>query len=381
MSAGGATATTATRRRPLPPLTEAHEELRLRIRAWVAAELTPHVEAWEQAGSFPDDVIRRCGAAGWLGLKFPVEDGGADDPVGAVVFAEELARCGSGGLAAGIGAHAGIALPPIARFGTPEQRERYLRPGIRGELIAALGITEPDAGSDVASIRTHARRVEGGWVLNGAKLYITNGMRADVIVTAVRSTAAGGHHGISFLLVERGAGVTSAPLRKLGWHASDTALITFDDVAVPEGNLLGPEHEGFRLIMENFAWERVMMAIGAVAAAELALERTCAVVAGAGGAGQETRHALAEAGLLVEQGRALTYHALRLHLAGGDAVAAVTAAKLATQRAAFEVADACLAAIGPDPALERAVRDLRLGPIGGGTDEIMRELLGRTLGL
>jgi acyl-CoA dehydrogenase len=391
-SAAARAGVAAAARRPLPPFTPAHKALRTEMRAWIAAELTPHVEAWEAARSFPHDVFLRCAERGYLGLKFPREHGGSDDPVAAAVFAEELARAGSGGLGAGVGAHAGIALPPVWRFGTADQHARYLVPGIRGEKIAALGITEPDTGSDVAAIRTRAQRVDGGWVVNGSKLFITNGVHADFVVTAVRTTEAGGHHGISFLIVDTtapAAGVRAQPLEKLGWHASDTALITFDDVAVPDENLLGPEHEGFRLIMVNFAWERLTMALGAVAAADAVLERTIAFVrerAAVARAGQAIRHRLAEAAVAIEAGRDLTYHALRLHLAGADAIAAVTMAKLATQRAAFEVADTCLGVYGAlgvqaEPAIERAVRDLRLGPIGGGTDEIMREILGRTLGL
>jgi acyl-CoA dehydrogenase len=376
----------ATPRRPLPPFTEAHEQLRLQMRAFVESELAPHADEWEAARSFPDWVFERCAERGYIGLKFPKELGGGGDELAAAVWAQELARCGSGGVGAGIGAHTGIALPPIWRFGTPDQHARYLVPGIRGEKIAALGITEPDAGSDVAGIKSRARRVEDGFVVNGSKMFITNGVRADFIVTAVKTTEAGGHHGISFLIVDRGPGIESSPIEKLGWHASDTALIGFDDVFVPEENLLGPEHEGFKLIMANFQWERLMMALGAIGAMELVFERTLAFVRERGACSQATRHALAEVALALEAGRDLTYHALRLHLAGADAVREVTMAKLATQRAAFDAADACLDIHGWDGllaehGLERAVRDLRLGPIGGGTDGIMREILGRTLGL
>jgi acyl-CoA dehydrogenase len=373
-------------RRPLPPYTERHEELRGEIRTWVEGSLAPFAEEWEAARSFPDSVIRDCAAQGYVGLKFPVALGGGGDPVGAAVFAEELARCGSGGLGAGIGAHTGIALPPVWKFGTPAQHDRWLAPGIRGEKIAALGITEPDTGSDVASIRTRAEQVDGGFVVNGSKMFITNGVRADFVVTAVRTRPEGGHGGISFLVVERGAGVESRPIEKLGWHASDTALITFDDVFVPDGHLLGELHGGFKLIMVNFAWERLMMALGALGAMRLVFERTAAL-ARERKAGQATRHRLAEIATALESGRALTHHALRLHLADSpDAIRAVTMAKLATQRAAYDAADTCLQIhfdLGEHaaPEIERAARDLRLGPIGGGTDEIMREILGKTFGL
>jgi len=301
------------------------------------------------------------------------------------VLAEELARCGSGGLAAGIGAHNGIALPPIWKFGTEEQKQRYLVPGIRGEKIAALAITEPDAGSDVASIRTRARKADGGYVVNGAKTFITGGVRADALVTAVKTTEEGGHHGISFLIVERGPGVESRALRKLGWHASDTAEISFDDVFVPAENLLGPENGGFHLIMANFQWERLLMALGAVGAMQVVFERTLDFVR-AGAPTQSVRHGLAEIAVSIEGGRDVTYSALRRYLAGADAVREVTIAKLATQRTAFDVIDECLQLHGVlgylrDAEIERAARDARLGPIGGGTDEIMKEILGRSLGL
>jgi acyl-CoA dehydrogenase len=378
--------------RPLPPFTEAHERLRLEMRAFVEAELAPHAAEWEAARFFPNWVIERCAERGYVGLKFPVELGGGGDPLGAAVWAQELARCGSGGVGAGIGAHTGIALPPVWKFGTPEQHERYLKPGIRGEKIAALGITEPDAGSDVAGIKTRAKRVDGGFVVNGSKMFITNGVRADFVVTAVKTTEAGGHHGISFLIVDRGPGMTASPIEKLGWHASDTALIAYDDVFVPAENLLGAEHEGFKLIMANFQWERVMMALGAIGAMEAIFERTLAYARERRafgkpiGSHQAIRHELAEIAVALEAGRDLTYHALRLHLAGANAVQEVTMAKLATQRAAFDAADTCMQIHGgwgtlEEAGIERAVRDLRLGPIGGGTDEIMREILGKTLGL
>ncbi|MDQ6836035.1 MAG: acyl-CoA dehydrogenase family protein [Actinomycetota bacterium] len=369
-------------RRPIPPFTAAHEQLRAEIREFVLTRLRPHADQWESAEWFPNEVFTWLAQAGYLGLKFDPEYGGRGDVVAAAVLVEELARCGSGGLAAGLGAHAGIALPPIAAFGTPEQKQRHLVPGLRGEKIAALAITEPGAGSDVASIRTHARRVDGGWVVNGAKTFITGGVRADVLVTAVRTKPDGGHQGLSFLLVERapGDGITATALRKLGWHASDTAEIAFDDVFVPTENLLGAQDKGFYLIMANFQWERLLMALGAVGAMQACFEQTLEFV---GRVGQAVRHRLAEVAVQIEAGRCVTYAALRRHIAGQDAVREVTIAKLRTQRAAVDVIDACLDIHGLDapPELERALRDARLGPIGGGTDEIMKEILGRSLGL
>ncbi len=382
----------AANRHPIPPFTPEHEEFRATVRRFVETELYPHARGWEEARWFPNEVFSRLAELGYIGLKFPAQYGGDGDVVADAVFVEELSRCGSGGLAAGIGAHAGIALPPIWKFGTEEQKQRFLVPGIRGELIAALAITEPDAGSDVASIRSHARRVDGGYVLNGSKMFITGGVRADVIVTAVKTTESGGHQGLSFLLVQRSPGVHSSPIEKLGWHASDTAMISFDDVFVPAENLLGEENNGFYLIMANFQWERLLMALGAVGGMQAAFEKTLRYALQREAFGrpigthQAIRHKLAEIAVTIEAGRDVTYSALRSYVAGEDAVREVTIAKLATQRAAFDVMDSCLQIHGGagymvEFDIERAARDARLGPIGGGTDEIMKEILGRSLGL
>jgi acyl-CoA dehydrogenase len=383
---------TTTGRRPIPPFTGEHEEFRAAVRRFVETELYPHADEWEEARWFPSEIFARLAELGYIGLKFPAEYGGDGDPVADAVFVEELARCGSGGVAAGIGAHGGIALPPIWKFGTDAQKQRYLVPGIRGELIGALAITEPDTGSDVAAIRTAASKVDGGYLVNGSKMFITGGVRADVLVTAVKTTGGGGHHGISFLIIERGEGVESSPIEKMGWHASDTALINFDDVFVPAENLLGEENSGFYLIMANFQWERLLMALGAVGAMQVVFEKTLRFAAERKtfgkpiGKHQAIRHKLAEIALRIEAGRDVTYAALRRYVAGEDAVREVTIAKLATQRAAFEVMDDCLQIHGGagymvEYEVERAARDARLGPIGGGTDEIMKEILGRSLGL
>ena len=378
---------------PEPPFTEEHEELRESIRRFVGAELRPHAAEWEDACWFPDEVFARFAAHGFLGLKYPEAYGGeGGDYLHEAVLAEELARCGSGGLAAGVGAHVNIATPPVWKFGTEDQKERYLAPAIRGEKIAALAITEPDAGSDVAGLRTHARRVDGGWVVNGSKMFITNGVRAHYWVTAVKTAPQGGHHGISFLVVDRQDGVSASPIEKLGWHASDTALIAFEDVFVPEENLLGRENEGFYLIMANFQWERLLMALGAVGAMKVAYEKTAAYARERQAFGrpltghQVTRHKLADIATTLHAGQCVTYDALRRFAAGQDAVKEVTMAKLVTQRAAFEVMDACLQLHGgagymKEYEIERMARDARLGPIGGGTDEIMKEILAKVLAL
>jgi acyl-CoA dehydrogenase len=369
----------ATARRPLPPFGAEHDALRAEIRRFVSEELRPHAAEWEAAEWFPNEVFQRMAELGLLGLKYPVEYGGRgggylDDSI----LHEELGRCGSGGLAAGIGAHVGIATPPVWKFGTDDQKERFLAPAIRGERIAALGITEPGAGSDVAGIRTLARRVEGGYVVNGSKTFITNGVRADFVVTAVKTTEEGGHHGISFLILEREMDgfETSKKLEKLGWRASDTGELAFSDVFVPDENLLGEENGGFYLIMANFQWERLIMALGAVASMEALLDRVLAAEPGG-----RWRHAVAEMAVKHEASRALTYHALRLFAEDGNAVREVTEAKLLSQRSAFEVAEEAFRILDGDAEAGRAMRDTRLGPIGGGTDEVMKEILAKQLGL
>ena len=338
-------------------------------------------------------MFAKLAGQGLLGLKYPEQYGGeGGDYLHEAVLIEELARIGSGGTAAGIGAHVNIATPPIWKFGSDDQKRRYLAPAIRGEKIGALGITEPGAGSDVAALRTRAERIEGGWVLNGEKTYITNGERAHFIVTAAKTTEQGGHHGISFLIVDRGEGVSSSKLDKLGWDASDTATISFEDVFVAEENLLGGLHEGFVLIMANFQWERLAMALGAVSAMQLAWERTASFARERHAFGrplcdhQAIRHKLVDLATSAHTCRCVTYDALRRFVAGEDPLREVTMAKLLTQRASFELMDACLQIHGGagymrEYWVERAARDARLGPIGGGSDEIMREILGRSLKL
>jgi acyl-CoA dehydrogenase len=380
-------------RAPIPPFTREHEDFRAVVRRYVERELYPHAQEWEEARWFPNEVFHGLAAQGYLGLKYPEEYGGQDGGyVADAVFTEELARCGSGGLAAGIGAHIGIATPPIWKFGTEDQKQRYLVPAIRGEKIGALAITEPDAGSDVASIRTRAERVDGGFVVRGAKTFITNGVRADFYVTAVKTTGEGGHRGLSFLIIDKQDAIKASKLEKMGWHASDTGEIAFEEAFVPTENLLGEENQGFYLIMANFQWERLLMALGAIGGMQACFERTLRFITERKAFGkpigkfQVNRHKMAEIATRIEVGRAMTYDALRRFVGGEDAVREVTMAKLFTQRGAFETADACLQMHGGagymrEYEIERAARDARLGPIGGGTDEIMKEILGKTFGL
>jgi acyl-CoA dehydrogenase len=335
------------------------------------------------------------GELGFLGIGYPEQYGGqGGGPVHDAVFAEEMARCGSGGVSAGIGAHVGIATPPIFKFGTEDQKQRWLVPAIKGEKIGALAITEPGGGSDVASLKTFARRENGEYVVSGSKTFITNGVRADFYVTAVKTTKEGGHQGISFLVLEKGMPGfdVSRKLEKLGWHASDTGELSFSDVRVPEEHLLGEENNGFYLIMANFQWERLAMALGAVGGMQATFERTLEYVKQREAFGrpigrfQAVRHTIAEMATKIEACRDLTYHALRLFVSGQDALQEVSSAKLLACRAAVEVADDAVQLHGGygymrEYDVERALRDARLGPIGGGTDEIMKEIIGKQLGL
>ncbi|MGE4426642.1 MAG: acyl-CoA dehydrogenase family protein [Solirubrobacteraceae bacterium] len=397
---------------PSPPFTAEHEELRAGIRAWVDREVRPHVQAWEDAKWVPTAVFRRLGELGYAATAYPTALGGqGGDHVHEAVWAQEIARGGSGGIAAALGAPTTIATPPIVTFGTPEQQDRWVGPVLRGERVAALAITEPGTGSDVAGIQTRAERVEGGFLVNGEKTFITGGVRAQHYVTAVKTTNDGGHGGISFLVIERGDhpgaeheddpqvlgadrgdGISASLVEKLGWHASDTALVSFRDVFVPEDHLLGELHGGFKLIMANFQWERLSMAVGAVAGMEAVLEQTVAFVAERQAFGrrladfQGTRWALAEMATQIEACRALTNETLRKHVAGVPVIQEVTMAKLLTQRSLLEICDRGLQLHGgagymKEYGIERALRDARLGPIGGGTDEIMKDVLGRMMGL
>jgi acyl-CoA dehydrogenase len=383
-------------RATLPPFGEEHEELRQTVSRFVTNEIAPHVDEWEEAREFPRELFARCAQLGFLGLKFPEELGGQGGThLHDAIWVEELARSGgSGGVAAGLNAHTSIAMPPIFKFGTEEQKQRWLPAGIAGEKIGALGITEPGAGSDVASLTTTAKRHGDTYVVNGAKTFITNGVRADFLVCACKTSEAGGHGGISFLVLERempGYEV-SRKLEKMGWHSSDTGEISFSDVEVPAENLLGEENGGFKLIMANFAWERLLMAIGAVGAMQKLIETTVAYASEREAFGrpigkfQAIRHQVAEMATKAETNRALTYNALRLFHEGHDCIQEVSMAKLLTQRDLLDIADQSLQIHGGygymrEYGIERAVRDARLGPIGGGTDEIMKEIIGKTMGL
>ncbi len=381
-----------------------HEQLRESIRRFVAAEVLPHAEEWEET-TFPDAIVRRMGELGFLGLDKPVEYGGqGGDYYSALVLAEELVRGHSGGLTMGIAVQTDMALPPILKFGTEAQKRQWAAPAIAGEKILCLGITEPDAGSDVAAIRTRADYddVTGEYVINGSKTYITNGHRADMIVLVTKTNVdlnpptqpATDHDGFTLFLVpmDLPGVVREKKLEKLGMHASDTALLAFQDVRVPADAVLGEVGKGFYQIMWELQGERLISSAAAVASAQDVFERTLdyakqRVAFGRPiGRFQANRHKFAEMATKIEAARELVYAtAWRFH--NGDyPVREISMAKLYASRIACEVADDCLQIHGGagymrEYGIERAWRDLRLNRIGAGTDEIMLEVIGRSYGL
>jgi acyl-CoA dehydrogenase len=400
--------TTAATGPALPLFRPEHDQLRASARAFVDREIVPHVEAWERAEDFPRELFRTVGDAGFLGLKFAPNVGGSGpDLLAQAVWIEELSRALSGGIAADLGATSDLAAVYIDRAGSAAQRRRWLPPLLVGDRIGALAITEPDAGSDVAAIRTRARRDGDGWRLDGTKVFITNGAWCDDVVVAAKVTPEDGapttdpHGQLTLFVVQADdAGVSRRRLPMLGWRTSHTGELTFTDVALPDDRRLGAVGSGFAHIAAAFAWERLAMSLGAVAAAERTLELGIAYAREREAFGrpiarfQVWRHRFADLHTRIRTGRALTYRALRLVVAQaeGDPVDAtevirvVAMAKLVTQRLAFEVADECVQVHGGagymmEYPVQRAWRDARLGPIGGGTDEIMRQLIAKTLGI
>ncbi len=373
--------------------TEEHRALRQQARRFAAKEIAPHALEWEEACEFPREMYRRIADAGLCGVGYPEEvGGGGGDLSHALVAAEEMVIAGkSVGTVVGLGSH-GIALPPIIHFGTEEQKDRFVRPVLRGEKICALGITEPGGGSDVASLRTRAVRDGDSYVVNGSKTFITSGCRADFVTTAVR-TGGEKHAGISMLVIERGTPgfEVSRKLDKMGWWASDTAELSFEDCRVPAENLIGAEGAGFAAIMANFVTERLMLAGQCVTIAELAYQESIAyarertafdkTLSGF----QVIRHKLADMATRIAAARALTGECI-IRFLDGDArpSLAAMAKNTATDMCSF-VTDQAVQIHGGygymrEYVVERLYRDARLYPIGGGTREIMNEIVSKVEG-
>jgi alkylation response protein AidB-like acyl-CoA dehydrogenase len=373
---------------------EEHDRLRESIRRFVEKELAPHADEWEET-TFPDSVFHRMGELGFLGLSVPEQYGGqGGDYYANLVLAEEMTRANSGGLAMGVAVHTDMATPPILAFGTEEQRQRYLTPAMRGQKIACLGITEPDAGSDVAGIKTRAVRDGDEYVINGSKTYITNGHRADYVVLVTKTDAEAGYDGFTLFIVDMDLPgvIRERKLVKLGMHSSDTALLAFQDVRVPAHAVLGEVGKGFYHIMWELQGERLIGAAGCVAGAQHCFDKTLQYAKERTAFGRQigkfqvTRHKFAEMATKIESARQMVYVTAWRFNNGEYPVREISMAKLHAARVAVEVADECIQIHGgagymKEYGVERVWRDMRLNRIGAGTDEIMLDVIGRSYGL
>jgi len=378
--------------------TQEHGMLRKSVRAFVEKEVAPRVDEWEEAGRIPKAFWRRLGELGFLGLEFPVEYGGAGgDFLSSVVLGEEMARCRSGGVAFSVLVHTDMSSPWLTRFGNDAQKKKYL-PGITsGEIVCALGITEPGTGSDMANLSTRAVLNGDHYLLTGSKIFITNGVYGDLYFVAAR-TAAGTpdrrHDGISMFLVERGLpGFTvSRKLDKMGMRASDTAELAFHECPVPAENLLGVEGRGFQQLAAGLQRERIMAAVLALSGASQALEDTMVYLRERQAFGeplsrkQALRHRIAEMATEIEAARHLVYHAAACYNAGDDCITEVSMAKLFATEVANRVAYQAVQLHGGygymrEFPVERFFRDVRLYTIASGTSEIMKEIIAKRLAL
>ncbi len=377
-----------------PIFTEEHELLRNSVRSFIEKELAPNTDEWEQQGEFPHrEVFKKFADLGFLGISVPEEYGGSNAGfVATIVMAEEMVHAKSSGLGASIGMHSNIVLPYLADMGTEEQKQKYLIPGVKGENIGALGVTEPDAGSDVASIRTSAVKDGDDYIINGSKIFITNGGIADFVILAVKTDKEKGHSGITLFLVDTDTPgfIVSRKLDKLGWRASNTAELAFEDVRVPGSAMFGGENQGFYAIMSHFQEERLFMAIGAVSEAQKALDLAIQyskerVQFGRPiGNFQVTRHKIADMAAEVEAARQLVYNSTRMHIEQEFCQVEVAMCKLFACEMANRVINQALQIFGGygymmEYPIQRLWRDARIGTIGGGTSEVQREIIGRLL--
>ena len=372
--------------------TAEQEAFRQTVRRFVATEINPHVEEWEAARLWPaHDVLRKMGDLGLLGLNYPEEYGGGGvDYWYNVVLLEELGRADCAAVPMGIAVHTDMATPALAEFGSDDLKRRFLAPAIAGDLVAAIGVSEPDAGSDVAAIRTRAVADGDDYVINGSKMWITNGTQADFVTLLVRTSGERGFRGMSLIVVP-----TSTPgfhvsrkLEKLGNHASDTAILTFEDMHVPQANRIGEEGLGFILQMKQFQRERLAGSLMSTAGMEKIIRLTIAYCRERHTFGrplidnQVIHFRLCELLTEVEALRQLNYHCVRLIVAGEDVTKEVSMAKLKAGRLAREVADSCLQFHGgmgyvEEYPMARYFRDARLLSIGGGADEIMLGIIAK----
>ncbi|MBP5949380.1 acyl-CoA dehydrogenase family protein [Pseudomonas sp. P42] len=371
-----------------------HQMVRDSVRRFVEREVLPDIDAWEEAESFPRELYLKAGAAGILGIGYPEALGGSHegDLFAKVAASEELMRCGSGGLVAGLGS-LDIGLPPIVKWARPEVRDRVVPQVLSGHKISALAVTEPGGGSDVANLQTRALRDGDFYRVSGSKTFITSGVRADFYTVAVR-TGAPGFGGISLLLIEKGTpGFTvGRQLKKMGWWASDTAELFFDDCRVPVGNLIGAENMGFACIMGNFQSERLALALMANMTAQLALEESLKWAREREAFGkpigkfQVIKHRLAEMATALEVSREFTYRQAAKMAAGQSVIKEISMAKNFATDTSDRITTEAVQILGGlgymrESLVERLYRDNRILSIGGGTREVMNEIIAKQMGL
>jgi alkylation response protein AidB-like acyl-CoA dehydrogenase len=374
--------------------TDAHEELRQHVRRFLEREVAPHLEEWEET-TFPDSIMKRFGELGLLGLRHAAEYGGqGGDYFSAVVLSEEMARARLGGLGMAVAVQTEMATPPVARFGTDEQKRRFLAPAIAGDAIAAIAMTEPDAGSDLASMRTTARRFGDEYVLNGRKTFITNGRRCHWCLVVARSDTDAGHRGFSLFLVpkETPGFHVARTLRKLGMHSSDTAELVFEDCRVPLDCRLGEEGQGWAELMWELQGERLIAACGEIAGATATFEYAMQYAKDRVAFGrpiaqfQVIKHRLVDMANEIAAVQALVYATCDRWDRGEYPVREISQCKLLASQVAVEVADRAIQILGghgymAEFPVERVWRDSRLSRIGAGTDEIMKEIIAKSFGL
>ena len=371
---------------------EEHELFRESLQDFLQKEVVPHVEKWEKTGTIDRFIWKKFGDMGFFGIAYPVAYGGLNlDLFYTVVLLEELQKIKSSGFAAAIWAHVYLAMTHLNAEGDERIKIEYLAPSIAGEKIGALCLTEPFGGSDVGGMRTTAIKKGDKYVINGSKTFITNGVYADYYVVAAKTDINKGNKGISIFLMDTNSkGISATKLDKLGWRASDTAEIAFDNVEIPHDNLLGEEGVGFSYIMQHFALERLIMAINAHARAEYALEYTMEYMSNREAFGkkidsfQALRHTIVEHATEVEHCKVFNYAAVARLNNGEYVVKEATMAKLKSTKVADETIYSCLQMLGGYGYMEeypmaRLLRDSRLGPIGGGTSEILKEILSKMI--
>jgi acyl-CoA dehydrogenase len=367
---------------------EQHRQFRDNVRRFIDQEIIPHADAWEEEGMVPRAVLRQMGELGYLGIRYPEQYGGSNlDTIYSMIFTEELGRSTYGGFTATVMVHTDMASPHLARNGTPEQLARYMPSITRGEKICAVAVTEADAGSDVAAIRTRAVRDGDHWVLNGSKMFITNGVHGDLYFVAAKTDpTAKASRSMSMFIVEKGTPGfrVGRALKKSGWFSSDTAELVFENCRIPAENLLGQENKGFYQIMQNFQLERMVVGAHTMGAAARAIELTLAYVRERKAFGatlwdkQAIRQRLAMRAAEVEAARQLVYHCAWLDAQGRDCVKEVSMVKVLCGELVNHVMYDCQQFHGGfgymrEATIERMVRDARISAIGGGATEVMLE--------